>query len=124
MRRSPREKKALSYARDRRYQYGENDKSARRSIPRAKRRAARADRRTRTTALASARGAADAEAGAAAQERSERRRPRVWRKWPDAPLAAHVESVLARRTGLEGGRGRNAERLSRVRARRLGSGTR
>lgn len=36
-RRSPQEKKALSYARDRRNVYGENDKSSRKNIRRNKR---------------------------------------------------------------------------------------
>ncbi|MFD3683726.1 hypothetical protein ACFWTE_02740 [Nocardiopsis sp. NPDC058631] len=115
MRRSPQEKKALSYARDRRNVYGENDKSSRRSISGAKRRVVRANRRARTIALASARGVADAGAGAAAQERFERRRPKRWQKWPDAPLAQYVELTLARRSRAEGGKGRSAERLARVR---------
>jgi hypothetical protein len=33
VRRSPQEKKALSYAKDRRNDYGENDKSSRKNIP-------------------------------------------------------------------------------------------
>ena len=33
-RKSPQEKKALSYAKDRRNTYGENDKSSRKNIPR------------------------------------------------------------------------------------------
>ncbi|GAA0972364.1 hypothetical protein GCM10009551_000650 [Nocardiopsis tropica] len=116
-RRSPQEKKALSYARDRRNDYGENDKSSRRNIPLSKRIARRADRRIAATALAAGRGGADADSGAAAQERAERRRPGVWRKWPDGPLGVHVECGLERRARAEGGKGRNADRLGRLRAR-------
>jgi hypothetical protein len=42
---SPQEKKALSYARDGRNAYGENDKASRKAIPRRKRQGARAIRR-------------------------------------------------------------------------------
>ncbi|WP_194828528.1 hypothetical protein [Nocardia sp. XZ_19_231] len=44
-RRSPQEKKSLSYAKDRRNGYGENDKSSRKNIPRNKRIRNRVDRR-------------------------------------------------------------------------------
>ncbi|UGT42762.1 hypothetical protein LTV02_04940 [Nocardia yamanashiensis] len=42
-RKSPQEKKSLSYAKDRRNDYGENDKSSRRNIRRNKRFPHRAD---------------------------------------------------------------------------------
>ena len=44
-RRSPAEKKRLSYSRDRRNYYGENDKSSRKNIARHKRHRNRAGRR-------------------------------------------------------------------------------
>jgi hypothetical protein len=44
MRRSPRVEKALSYARDRRYAYGNNSKAARKAVPRRMRMVNKANR--------------------------------------------------------------------------------
>jgi hypothetical protein len=52
-RRSPQEKKALSYERDRRNAYGENDKASRKAVPRRKRLRARAARRLASQQLPS-----------------------------------------------------------------------
>jgi hypothetical protein len=56
-RRSPPEKKALSYAEDRRNDYGENDKSSRKNIRRNKRTPNRADRHRDHQVLSQAVGA-------------------------------------------------------------------
>ncbi|WP_017597760.1 hypothetical protein [Nocardiopsis lucentensis] len=116
-RRSPQEKKLLTYTRERRNEYGENDKSSRRNIARSKRLVTRANRRRASVALADARGAADTEAGAAAQERFERRRPKRWAKYPDEPLGDSIELTLRYRVEAEEGRGANVERLRRLRER-------
>ena len=50
-RKSPQQKKALSYKKDRRNTYGENTKASRKGIPRKKRRQARAERRLARTAF-------------------------------------------------------------------------
>jgi hypothetical protein len=55
-RRSPQETKALSYAKDRRNDYGENDKSSRKNIRRNKRIPNRADRHRERQVLAAATG--------------------------------------------------------------------
>lgn len=115
-RRSPREEKLLSYTRDRRNRYGENDKSSRRNIRRAKRKVVRRDRRAQSLALAGARGAADAEAADAAQERYERERRPRWSKWRDESLWVEVLYDLERRAAAEGG-GASARRAGRVRSR-------
>jgi hypothetical protein len=67
------EKKALSYARDRRNAYGENDKATRKAIPLNKRLAARAHRAKANDALRNDR-------------EPERMRHSHWRKLADIPL--------------------------------------
>jgi hypothetical protein len=103
--RSPQEKKALSYTKDRRNDYGENDKASRTSIRSRKREPNRADRHRERQVLASATGvtvdraiAEDAEV-ALATKKSKWFTVR-WRKWRDAPLADIVENRLRRRARL------------------------
>ncbi len=74
-RRSPQEKKALSYAKDRRNEYGENDKSSRRNIPRSKKFPHRANRRRACLVLVAAKGAVDEAAESVVEERLLTRRP-------------------------------------------------
>ena len=57
--RSPQEDKALSYARDRRNVYGENDKSSRKNIRRNKRHPNRSDRHRAGQDLAAGTGPVD-----------------------------------------------------------------
>ena len=117
-RRSPQEKKLLSYAKDRRNGYGENDKSSRRNIARNKRRQVRVPRRRASEALAVTRGGLDPESGAEAQERVEGRAPaerHVWSKWRDQTLAEYVLGKLGERVEAEGEDSANAGRLERVR---------
>jgi len=93
-RKSPQEKKRLSYAKDRRNNYGENDKSSRKNIPRHKRRVNRANRHRDQQALSGARGAVDIEGAATAEENLLKVRPQRWRKWPDATLGVVVGGTL------------------------------
>ncbi|HJP76913.1 MAG TPA: hypothetical protein VJ914_21775 [Pseudonocardiaceae bacterium] len=97
MRRSPQEKKALSYAKDRRNDYGENDKSSRKNIRRNKRMPNRADRHRARQVLAS-------EAPEHAETRLAAKKSmwltKRWRKWRDAPLADIVSYQLRRRAEL------------------------
>ena len=101
-RRSPQEKKSLSYAKDRRNDYGENDKSSRKSIRRRKREPNRADRHRERQVLAVVTRvaidqviAADAERALAAKK--SKWYTMQWRKWRDAPLADIVVNRLRRR---------------------------
>ncbi|MEV4513229.1 hypothetical protein AB0K00_30170 [Dactylosporangium sp. NPDC049525] len=106
-RRDPAEKKMLSYTRDRRNDYGENDKSSRKNIRRNKRTPNRSDRHRERQVLAAATGPVVAVEVA---ERAELRllakksmwMTKRWRKWRDAPLAETVEYKLRRRarTGM------------------------
>ena len=79
---SPQEKKALSYGRDRRSGYGENDKASRKNIPRAKARAHRVLRRADKAALR------DTEA--APETVPNRLRKPAWKKQPDITLGLHL----------------------------------
>ena len=103
-RRSPQEKKALSYAKDRRNDYGENDKSSRKNIRRNKRVPNRADRHRERQVLATAAGPVAFEAAEEAEARLAAKKSmwltKRWRKWRDAPLADTVIYKLRRRARL------------------------
>ncbi|NJP30217.1 hypothetical protein FLW53_39710 [Microbispora sp. SCL1-1] len=117
-RRSPQEKKRLSYAKDRRNDYGENDKSSRKNIRLSKKRPHRANRRLTSQVLKAAEGVVDVGIAAVGEERLLRKRPKSWKKFPDAPLGKVVQLTLRRRMNLSGGsRKRDAARIERVRRR-------
>jgi hypothetical protein len=103
-RKSPHEKKALSYAKDRRNDYGENDKSSRKAIRQNKRMPNRADRHREQRILASAVGPAADEAAELVEDRLHAKKSmwltKRWRKWRDAPLADVVVYKLRRRVRL------------------------
>ncbi|GAB2533852.1 hypothetical protein [Nocardia heshunensis] len=105
MRKSPQEKKILSYAKDRRNDYGENDKSSRKAIRRNKRLPNRADRRSGRQIMATATGAVEAEVPARAEIKLRSTRSvwdtRRWRKHPDIPLGDFVIRKLQRRAARE-----------------------
>ncbi|GAA1185484.1 hypothetical protein F4556_000107 [Kitasatospora gansuensis] len=114
-RRSPQEKKRLSYLKDRRNFYGENQKSSRRNIPRSRRANHHALRRGEQLALGRLRafgGAVDD-----SEVRFARRSTGQWRKSADAPLAEVVAYRLERRArlGIDTAP-RSQERLRRVRS--------
>ena len=109
---TPQEKKRLSYERDGRNTYGENDKSSRKNIPRGKRLVNRAARRSASVALVDVRGNAAAlgvidmsdgsglvssgPADRVEQLIAGRRRPR-FRKWRDERLGDVVAYQIGRR---------------------------
>jgi hypothetical protein len=90
--RTPQEKKELSYERDRRNAYGENDKSSRRAIRLRKRLSARSYRRTSKQALPAGAVAADDPLVEEAESwvRSRTQHPGGWPKFPDIPLRDFV----------------------------------
>jgi hypothetical protein len=100
MRRSPQEKKALSYARDRRNMYGENDKSSRKNIPLRKRLVNRANRHAAQQQLRQAAGVPAAERAERAEDRVRGSRQKTWRKRPDLPLrqALDLKRALSERS--------------------------
>ena len=98
---SPDEKKKLSYARDRRNTYGENQKSSRKNIPRSKQIAHQEERRSARQILSSAQGEIDSDAVDRAQSetmtQSRIKRLNSFRKTPDTPLKKVVERKLRTR---------------------------
>ena len=124
--RSPQEKKALSYAKDRRNDFGENDKSSRRNIRRNKRTPNRSDRHRAHQILTGATGPTTVDD---VVERAETRlsakksmwMTKRWRKWRDAALGEFVENRLRRRARLGMDDPATVEaRVDRVRRRRIG----
>jgi hypothetical protein len=100
---TPAEKKALSYAKDRRNSYGENDKSSRKSIRRKKRVPHRADRHREHQTLRGASGAVSESLAERAEATLLAARPKMtgWRlKWPDQTLGEYVQDRLRRRARL------------------------
>jgi hypothetical protein len=98
-RRSPQEKKSLSYSRDRR-NTSEYPKSARRTSPRFKRRRHRAARRRQHQVLVSTLGTVDQDTQVLAGERvmTLALEKDYWgRKWPDEQLGLQVARKLRRR---------------------------
>lgn len=99
-RRSPREKKSLSYSRDRRNCYRENDKGSRKEIPRFKRRRQRAARRSQHQLLSSALCLLDEDTQAQIGEcvmTPALGKNSGYRKTPDEQLGHHVARALKRR---------------------------
>lgn len=77
---TPQRKKALSYARDHRSDYGQNDKATRRLVPKRKAQEHRATRRVDKAAIRH-----DPASTTSAPKRG------WWRKAPDLPLGADLE---------------------------------
>jgi hypothetical protein len=96
-RKTPQEKKQYSYGRDRRNVYDENHKSSRKNIPRRKKALHRAHRRRVGQILETIEGAVDEGAEEGAEMRLSSRRPKSWKKVPDAPLGEFVQNRLERR---------------------------
>jgi hypothetical protein len=116
-RRSPQEKKRLSYSKDRRNGYGENDKSSRKNIARNKRNRHRSERHRAQQQLSAAVGLVDQVIDEGLDERVARaRRGSRWRKFPDVQLGLHVASTLAARVenGISAARTEQA-RIEKVR---------
>jgi hypothetical protein len=90
--REPAEKKALSYAKDRRNSFGESTTAARKAIPRRKAMESRADRHA-ANELTSRLPLMPEEQGEVAESsiRQAVARKGGWKKVPDQPLADHIE---------------------------------
>lgn len=124
--RSPQRKKALSYAKDRRDDFGENDKSSRKSIRRNKRAPNRADRHREHQVLGIAAGVGIVDEVVEQAETKLLAKKSMWltkrwRKYRDAPLADIIENRLRRRVRLGMDDPAMAEaRIERIRRRRKG----
>jgi hypothetical protein len=90
---SPAEKKALSYARDCRNAYGENDKASRKAIPARKAGEARKVRRKAVQALKIAERVDEAESAVIESAlRQDLERVGGWTKAPDVPLGRMIRA--------------------------------
>ena len=94
---SPQEKKELSYLRDRRNDYGENAKSSRKNIPRAKANANRAERHEQNQAVRSAIVAETEEQLIRAEVTASTPKNRWWKKLVDTPLGEYLSNKRSRR---------------------------
>jgi hypothetical protein len=105
--RSPQEKKALSYANDRRNAYRENDKASRKLIPLRKAQESRQDRRKVGQELSTL-SRLDEEAAAVIESSARHDIYRVggWRKATDCTLAVAVTSGLEAREHRAGRKSR------------------
>jgi hypothetical protein len=99
---SPDEKKRLSYERDRRNIYGENQKSRRKNIPRGKQRGHRDERRAARQSLSSADDTVADTAQSLTIERSRTKRLKSFRKSPDTPLRDAIQRRLTMRARRDG----------------------
>ena len=101
--RSPQEKKALSYAKDRRNLHDENQKSSRKNIPRSRARGHRSNRRRAAAALGQYEELSEEQAALTENELvNDLDRLGRWRKWPDQTLAERVERQSERAEYREG----------------------
>ncbi|HEX5183110.1 MAG TPA: hypothetical protein VFW19_08160 [Allosphingosinicella sp.] len=114
--RSPQEKKALSYAKDRRNLYGENDKASRKLIPLRKAQESRQDRRKVTQELGTLpRLKPEAADLIESSARHDMHRVGGWTKAPDVALGKVVALGLEARESRAGGKARRRVAQERVR---------
>jgi hypothetical protein len=95
MRRTPQEKKRLSYEKDRRNDYGGAPHAARKSIPLRKALRNRANRHLQEKSLRTLCGRPDVGALEEAESLMRRRAPHAWKKERDEPLG----EIVRRKTG-------------------------
>ena len=87
----------MSYEKDRRNSYGENDKSSRKAIPLQKRLVHRANRHADRRLLDAATGPVDELRAEAAEHRALGKRRQRWAKVPDEPLGTYLAWKAERR---------------------------
>lgn len=104
MRKTPQEKKNLSYSRDRRNTYGENAKSSGMNISRNKRLRVRIERRTSQVPLRGEAAGIDEARVDLASSNAMLKRKKSWKKQPDTPLGIVVKRKLRRRSYRPGSR--------------------
>ncbi|MBN8505756.1 MAG: hypothetical protein J0L58_14915 [Burkholderiales bacterium] len=94
---TPQEKKRLSYAKDRRNTFGENNKASRKNIPRSKALSIRSERHAQDAELARAVASTNMDQVIDTELRVRAVRPRWWRKSADEPLG----TVLSKKASDE-----------------------
>jgi hypothetical protein len=106
--RTPQEKKRLSYARDRRNDYGEAPHAARKNIPLRKALRNRANRHYANQQLTYEGLGFDEELADAIESRVRQKAPHEWEKYPDAPLGEVVARKSRNRVIMQEHGGRKA----------------
>lgn len=117
-RKTPQEKKALSYARDCRNTYGENDKSARKNIPLRKAKVNRGYRKKINQVLQQLSRDVDFEKAELIESSTRSIKREDWKKSADEPLGRVVERNLGRRED-HAGNGKTARKKAREFVRNL-----
>jgi len=105
---TPQEKKQISYKKDRRNCYGESPHGARKSIPRRKKLRNQANRKYQEQQLTITGLKLDDDLAEQIETRLYQKAPKVWNKVADAPLKKTVERKQQRRQKLEKESGRRA----------------
>src|SRR5262245_36828250 len=98
---TPQEKKQLSYEKDRRNCYGESPHGARKSIPLRKKLRNRANRKYQEQQLAITSLKLDDDLAEQIETRLYQKAPKLWNKVADAPLKKAVGRKQQRRQNLE-----------------------
>lgn len=111
-RKTPQEKKALSYKKDCRNVYGENDKASRKLIPLRKAKAHRSDRKKAEEILQKIEKQSDFEKIGLLENELLSLRRNYWKKYADQPLKEQVERKLERREN-HAGYGKTARKRTR-----------
>jgi hypothetical protein len=106
--RTPQEKKELTYKRDRRNVYGEAPHAARKNISWRKALRNRANRHLANQNLAYQGPAPDEASADELESRSEHYAPKVWDKHPDAPLGEVIADKSRKRKTMREHGGREA----------------
>ena len=106
--RTPQEKKELSYKRDRRNVYGEAPHAARKNVPLRKALRNRANRHVANQALAYEGPAPDENLAEELESRVHHRAPQEWEKHPDAPLGEVIATKSRKRKIMREHGGREA----------------
>ena len=112
-RRTPQQKKRLSYERDRRNVYGESPHGARKSIPLRKAMRNRANRHRQNQQLSYVGPTLTEDAADELESLMHRRAPNVWKKYRDAPLGEVVANKRHLREVMRTQGGRSALRTVR-----------
>ncbi len=99
---TPQEKKALSYSKDRRNCYGESDKGSRKSIRRNKTFPSRAYRKNINDILQGTIGVIDLEKAEAVDVKAKEIKRRRWKKYPDRQLGKIIKERLEDRVTKTG----------------------
>jgi len=106
--RTPQEKKKLSYERDRRNVYGEAPHAARKNIPLRKALRNRADRHFANQQLGYDGIGFDEELADEIESRVKHKPPQEWEKYPDAPLGQVIAKKSRKRAIMRRHGGREA----------------